>query len=53
MTIQEAITDLKNALIPLYGEGETRAMTRYVFEDFFNLKPNNPSQEDIFKNFLL
>jgi release factor glutamine methyltransferase len=53
MTIQEAITDLKNALTPLYGEGETRAMTRYVFEDFFNLKPNNPSQEEIFKNFLL
>jgi release factor glutamine methyltransferase len=53
MTIQEAITDLKNALTPIYGEGETRAMTRYVFEDFFNLKPNNPSQEEIFKNFLL
>jgi release factor glutamine methyltransferase len=53
MTIQEAITDLKNALTPLHGDGETRAMTRYVFEDFFNLKPNNPSQEEIFKSFLL
>ncbi len=53
MTIQEAISDLRDALTPLYGARETRSIIRYVFEDFFNVKANNPSQEEIFKNFLL
>ena len=53
MTIQEAISDLQAALTPIYGEGESRSINRYIFEDFFNVKPHNPSQEEIFKNFLL
>jgi release factor glutamine methyltransferase len=53
MTIQEAINDLRDTLTPQYGAGETQSIIRYVFEDFFNIKPNNPSQEEIFKNFLL
>ena len=53
MTIQDAISDLRDALTPLYGTGETRSIIRYVFEDFFNVKAHNPSQEEIFKNFLL
>jgi release factor glutamine methyltransferase len=52
MTIQEAINDLRDALTPQYGAGETRSIIRYVFEDFFNVKPHNPSQEEIFKSFL-
>lgn len=53
MTIQDAISDLRDALTPLYGTGETRSIIRYVFEDFFNVKAHNSSQEEIFKNFLL
>jgi release factor glutamine methyltransferase len=53
MTIQEARTDLQNALTPEYGEGEAASMCRYVFDDFFALKPNDASQESIFQSFLL
>ena len=53
MTIQEAINDLQDALTSLYGAGEARSMVRYVFEDYFSIKPHIESQEDIFKNFLL
>jgi release factor glutamine methyltransferase len=53
MTIQDAIKDLQDALTPQYGTGEAHSMIRYVFEDFFNIKPNNPSHEEIFKNLLL
>jgi release factor glutamine methyltransferase len=53
MTIQEARIDLQNALTPEYGDGEAASMCRYVFDDFFSLKPNDASQESIFQNLLL
>jgi release factor glutamine methyltransferase len=52
MTIQEARIDLQNALTPEYGAGEAASMCRYVFDDFFALKPNDVSQESIFQSFL-
>jgi release factor glutamine methyltransferase len=52
MTIQEARQDLENALTPQYGEGEAKAMCRYVFDDFFSLKKNDTAQENIFQRFL-
>jgi release factor glutamine methyltransferase len=51
-TIQKAINDLQDVLTPQYGAGETRSIVKYVFDDFFNIKSNNPSHEEIFKNFL-
>jgi release factor glutamine methyltransferase len=53
MTIREARIDLQNTLTPEYGEGEAASMCRYVFDDFFALKPNDASQESIFQNLLL
>jgi release factor glutamine methyltransferase len=53
MTIQEARIDLQNALTPEYGDGEAASICRYVFDDFFALKPNDAAQESIFKNLLL
>ncbi len=35
MTCQEAFRDLKEALLPKYGEGEARSIARIVFEDVF------------------
>jgi release factor glutamine methyltransferase len=52
MTIQEARIDLQNTLTPEYGASEAASMCRYVFDDFFALKPNDPSQESIFQSFL-
>jgi release factor glutamine methyltransferase len=52
MTIHEARIDLQNTLTPEYGAGEAASMCRYVFDDFFALKPNDASQERIFQNLL-
>ena len=38
MTIKEAKSDFIKTLTPQYGEGEARAMSRYVFEDYFGSK---------------
>ncbi len=52
MTIQQAQLDLVTALTPQYGEGEARSMSRIVFEDYFNIKPNNENDENVFQTFL-
>ncbi len=38
MTIKEAKSDFIKTMTPPYGEGEARAMSRYVFEDYFGSK---------------
>jgi release factor glutamine methyltransferase len=52
LTIQQAKKDLLDCLTAQYGAGEARAMCRYVFEDYFNLKAN-PQNEAIFEHFML
>ncbi len=52
MSVAEAIADFKKCLTPQYGEGETRAMSRYVFEDFFGVKEGDASGDEIFATFL-
>jgi release factor glutamine methyltransferase len=52
MTIQQAQHDLIAVLTPQYGEGEARSMSRIVFEDYFNIKPNNENDENVFQTFL-
>lgn len=53
MTIQQAQHDLITTLTPQYGEGEARSMARIVFEDYFNIKPNNENDENVFQSFLM
>ena len=38
MLIRQAAQDFIKTLTPQYGEGETRAIYRYVFEDYFGFK---------------
>jgi release factor glutamine methyltransferase len=52
MTIQQALHDFVAVLTPQYGEGEARSMSRIVFEDYFNIKPNNENDENVFQTFL-
>ena len=52
MTIQQAQLDLIEALTPQYGEGEAQSMSRIVFEDYFNIKPNVENDENVFQTFL-
>jgi release factor glutamine methyltransferase len=49
MTIREAKSDFIKTLTPPYGEGEARAMSRYVFEDYFGSK----NDADTFLDFLI
>ncbi len=49
MTIKEAKSDFIKTLTPTYGEGEARAMSRYVFDDYFGSK----NDEETFHNFLI
>lgn len=49
MTIKEAKSDFLKTLTPQYGEGEARAMSRYVFEDYFGSK----NDTDTFLDFLI
>lgn len=49
MTIKEAKSDFIKTLTPQYGEGEARAMSRYVFEDYFGSK----NDEETFLDFLI
>ena len=49
MTVREAKRDFIQTLSPQYGEGEARAMSRYVFEDYFGSK----HETDTFLDFLL
>ena len=49
MTIKEAKTDFINTLTPQYGVGEARAMSRYVFEDYFGSK----NDSETFMDFLI
>jgi release factor glutamine methyltransferase len=43
LTISSAYQDLFDSLTPQFGEGEARAICRYVFKDYFNFKKNDPS----------
>ncbi len=49
MTIKEAKSNFITTLTPHYGEGEARAMSRYVFEDYFGSK----NDEETFLDFLI
>lgn len=49
MTIKEAKSDFLKTLTPQYGEGEARAMSRYVFEDYFGSK----NDAETFHDFLI
>ena len=49
MTVREAKRDFIQTLSPQYGEGEARAMSRCVFEDYFGSK----HETDTFLDFLL
>ena len=49
MTIKEVKSDFIHALTPPYGAGEARAMSRYVFEDYFSSKNDG----DTFHDFLM
>lgn len=49
MTVKEAKSDFIKTLTPQYGEGEARAMSRYVFEDYFSSK----NDTDTFLDFLI
>ena len=49
MTIKEAKKDFINTLTPQYGVGEARAMSRYVFEDYFGSK----NDSETFMDFLI
>ena len=49
MTIKEAKSDFINTLTPQYGAGEARAMSRYVFEDYFGSK----NDSETFMDFLI
>ena len=46
MTIKEAKSDFIKTLTPQYGEGEARAMSRYVFEDYFGSKNDTETFHD-------
>ncbi|MBL7816471.1 MAG: peptide chain release factor N(5)-glutamine methyltransferase [Saprospiraceae bacterium] len=49
MTVKEVKNDLITTLTPQYGEGEARAMCRYVFDDYFGTQ----SDSETFLPFLL
>lgn len=49
MIISEVWQNFVDTFSLQYGEGEARAMARYVFDDYFNIKENDPS---VFPSFL-
>ncbi len=52
MSIQEATQYLVQKLTPQYGDREAASITRWLFDDYFNLKGDNPNDELLFENLL-
>jgi release factor glutamine methyltransferase len=52
MSIQEATNQLVNSLTTSYGDREAASIARWLFDDYFNLKPNNPNDELLFDTLL-
>ena len=52
MSIQEATQHLVRKLTPQYGDREAASIARWLFDDYFNVKPNNPNDELLFENLL-
>jgi release factor glutamine methyltransferase len=52
MSIQSAIQDLVNTLTPQYGDREAASISRWLFDDYFNIKPQNANDELMFETFL-
>jgi release factor glutamine methyltransferase len=52
MSIQFAIQDLVNALTPQYGDREAASITRWLFDDYFNVKADNQNHELMFESLL-
>ncbi len=52
MSIQSAIQDLVNTLTPLYGDREAASISRWLFDDYFNVKANKVNDELMFESLL-
>jgi release factor glutamine methyltransferase len=52
MSIQSAFQDLVSTLTPLYGEREAASIARWLFDDYFNVKADNPNHELMFEGLL-
>jgi release factor glutamine methyltransferase len=52
MSIQSAIQDLVTTLTPPYGDREAASISRWLFDDYFTIKANNPNDELMFETFL-
>jgi release factor glutamine methyltransferase len=52
MSIQSAIQDLVTTLTPIYGDREAASISRWLFDDYFNIKVQNTNDELMFETFL-
>jgi release factor glutamine methyltransferase len=52
MSIQSAIQDLVSTLTPPYGDREAASISRWLFDDYFNIKAHNTNDELMFETFL-
>jgi release factor glutamine methyltransferase len=52
MSIQSAIQDLVNSLTPLYGDREAASISRWLFDDYFNVKADKINDELMFDSLL-
>ena len=52
MSIQSAIEQLVKTLTPQYGTRESASIARWLFDDYFNVKINNPNDELLFASLL-
>jgi release factor glutamine methyltransferase len=52
MSIQSAIQDLVNSLTPQYGDREAASISRWLFDDYFNVKADKINDELMFDSFL-
>ena len=52
MSIQSAIEQLVKTLTPQYGTREAASIARWLFDDYFNVKANNPNDELLFGGLL-
>jgi release factor glutamine methyltransferase len=52
MSIQSAIQDLVTTLTPQYGDREAASISRWLFDDYFNIKVQNTNDELMFETFL-
>jgi release factor glutamine methyltransferase len=52
MSIQSAFQDLVNTLTPQYDAREAASIARWLFDDYFNVKANQPNDELLFDSLL-